>query len=101
MLTFPFVFIPLQIFYSSLPLLYEDSHPDFRIPTPIPRTPTLISRIPTLIPHIPIIPHPDSPHSYHSHPDSPHSLHSPHSVPRFPIPSFKDSQALVINLEKC
>ena len=87
MLTFPFVFIPLQIFYSSLPLLYEDSHPDFRIPT--------------LIAHIPIIPHPDSPHSYHFHPDSPHSLHSPHSVPRFPIPSFKDSQTLVINLEKC
>ena len=47
--------------------------------------------------------HPDSPHSHldsprshpgspRSHPDSLHSHHSPHSVPRFPIPTFTDSQ---------
>ena len=36
--------------------------------------------------------HPDSPHSHHSQADSPHSHHSPHSVPRFPIPAFTDSQ---------
>ena len=50
--------------------------------------------------------HLDSPHSQHfhshsprshpdfprSHPDSPRSHHSPHSVPRFPIPAFTDSQ---------
>ena len=50
-----------------------------------------------------------SPHSSHSHPDSSHfhpafpplSLHShlhsphfPHSVPRFPIPAFTDSQRI-------
>ena len=56
MRTFPFIFIPLHIFYSSFPLLYEDSHHDF--------------------PYY----HPDSPHSHtdypHSHPDSPHFHHS-------------------------
>ena len=39
--TFSFIFIPLHIFYSPFPLLYEDSHPDS--------------------PHS----HSDSPHSYH------------------------------------
>ena len=34
--------------------------------------------------------HPESPCS---HPDSPRSHHFPHSVPRFPIPSFTDSPA--------
>ena len=29
MRTFPFIFIPPVIFYSSFPLLYEDSYPDF------------------------------------------------------------------------
>ena len=28
MCTFPFIFIPLHIFSSPFPLLYEDSHPD-------------------------------------------------------------------------
>ena len=52
---------------------------------------------------IPMIPTPNSPHSHpdsshsqpdslHSRPDSPHSHHSSHSVPRFPIPAFTDSQ---------
>ena len=69
--TFPFIFIPLHSYNSSIPLLYEDSHPDS--------------------PHS----DPDSPHSDpdspHSHPDTPHSHHSLHSAPRFSIPAFTDS----------
>ena len=68
MRTFPFIFVPLQGYNSSIPILYEDSHPY-------------------------------SPHSHLSspyfHPDSPHSHHSPHSVPRFPIPAFTDSQDFI------
>ena len=46
---------------------------------------------------------PDSPHAHHSHldslhshPDFPHSHHSPHSVPRFPIPTFTDSPSVLL-----
>ena len=63
--TFPFIFIPLHSSDSSIPFLYEDSHPDS--------------------PHS----HPDFPHSHpyslRSHSSSQHSCHSPHSVPRFPF----------------
>ena len=44
--------------------------------------------------------HPDSLHSHNSYPDSPHSHHSPHSVPRFPILAFADSQSLKPNNNK-
>ena len=121
MRTFPFIFIPLHIFYSSVPLLYEDPHhnspyshpkvphfhPDSPQFTPIPRFPTLIPDILTCVPRIPRIPsfHPDfqyslldSWHSHHSHPDSPYShsdslysRHSAHSLLRFPIPAFTHS----------
>ena len=69
MRTFPFIFVPLQGYNSSIPILYEDSHP--------------------YSPHS----HLSSPYF---HPDSPHSHHSPHySVPRFPIPAFTDSQDFI------
>ena len=79
--TFPCIFTLLQSYNSSAPLLYEDSHPDStHFQRDCPRS------------------HPDSPHSHpdssYSHPDSPHYHHSPHSVPRFPILAFTDSQSL-------
>ena len=63
---FPFIFIPLQIFYLSFPLLYE---------------------IPTLIPFIP------TPNSLYSYPDSPHSHYfDPDSrIPIIPLIPFSDS----------
>ena len=63
MRAFPNISIPLHIFYSSFPLIYEDSDP------------------------VPLIPTPNSPHS---HPDSPYSHHS-HLIPRIPLISFPDS----------
>ena len=84
MRTFPFIFIPLQIFYSSFPFLYEDSH-------------TLIPWIPTLnSPHY----HPDSPHSHHSYPDCLDSHDSPPSVPKFSILAFIDSPEQVYSNKK-
>ena len=57
MRSFPFIFVPLHSYNSSIPLLYEDSHLIPLIPTPVPRIPTLIPRIPI----IPLIPFPDPP----------------------------------------
>ena len=63
----------------SISIYYPHSHPDFPLSQPDSHHP-----------------HPDSPHSHpyfpHSYPDPPHSHYSLHSVPRFPIPAFKDSR---------
>ena len=84
---FNFNSIPhIRIFISS----FSTQIP--RIPTQIPRIPTLIPRIPTSFPAFPAFPprFPAFPSPFlHSHS---HSLHYPHSVPRFPIPAFTDSQ---------
>ena len=125
MRTFPFIFISLHSSNSSIPLLYKDSHPDY------PHLYTHFLAFPPLFPaSSPIFPtsHPDFPHSYHSHPDShafppwsphshhshsdsphshhshpvsSHSHHSPHSVPRFPIPAFTDSQKFMLCIWDC
>ena len=94
-----FFFIPLHSSDSSVPLPYEDSHPDFPHSYPqFPAFPPLFTAfplrllaflpwfpcipiIPTLISHIPIIPTLISRHSFHS----------PHSVSQFPTPAFTDS----------
>ena len=88
MRSFPFTFVPLHSYNSSIPLLYEDSHP--YSPHSHPRSPHSHPDSHNS--------HPDSPHSRHSHsdsphshPDSPHSHHSPHFVPQFRIPDFTDS----------
>ena len=62
------------------------------IPTLIPRIPTLISRIPTIFPAFPAFPPRFSafPPLFPAFP--PHSPDSPHSVSRFPILAFIDSQ---------
>ena len=95
MRTFPFIFIPLHIFYSSFPLLYEDPHPNS--PHSHPKFPHFHPDSPQFHPYSPLS-HPDSWHSHHSHPDSPYShsdslysRHSAHSFPRFPIPAFTHS----------
>ena len=88
--TFPVICIPLYIFCSLFPFLYENSH----IPSPN----STYS-------------HPDSPYSHpyfkhsdsdslHSKPDSPYSHpDSPHSVLRFPILAFTYSQIFdIINI---
>ena len=66
------------LFLSLSTVLIHQFHSYTKIPTLIPRIPTLISHIPTLIPP-------------RSHSDSQHSCHSPHSIPRFPIPTFTES----------
>ena len=71
---FVFIFIRLHFFYSSYPLIYEDSYPD-----PPHSDPYFLHS------------YPDSPYSYHFHPDSQHSHHSLYSVPQFPIPAFTNS----------
>ena len=107
--SFPFIFIPLHSYNSSIPLLYEHCHADS--PHFHPDSPHSQLDFPHSHPHSPhshpdsLHSHPDSPHSIscfqHSHPDSPHcnhsypdfphSHHSPHFVSRFPIPAFTDS----------
>ena len=58
MRTFRFIFIPFHTFYSSILLLYEDSHPNspYSHPPQFPEFPPLSPIIPTLILRIPIIP---------------------------------------------
>ena len=100
-----FYFFPLHSYNSSILLLYEDSHPYSPHSHPdSPQSPHSHSDSPHSDHSHPDFPHshhshPDYPHSHHSHPDflnshpdSPYSHHSPHSVPRFPIPTFTDSQ---------
>ena len=73
-------------------------HLVFSISVLLPEFPPLFPGFPPIFPafppRFPAFPS-HSPHPPHFHPDSqlshPHSPHCPHSVPRFPIPSFTDS----------
>ena len=77
--------VPLHSYSSSVPVLYEDSHPyslHSHPDSPYSHPDSHHSHLDS--PHF----HLDFPHSYHPHPDSQHSLHShpdsPHSHPDFP-----------------
>ena len=71
--TFPFIFIPLHSSNSSIPLLYEDSHPDS------PNSHVQFPAFHSYYPHS----HPDSLHSHHFHPDSSYS-HPGHRISIIP-----------------
>ena len=106
MRTFLIIFIPLEIFDSLCPLLYEDSYTDsscshshplpfslhFHLDSPYSQHfHSDSSHSSTRSPH----PHHSHRDSSHSHPDSPHFYHPFHSIPRFAIPDFTDSQLIV------